>query len=453
MAIGLKRSILVSFLVTGVLTGMIGISAYASTVKDELQKLRQAGIPTTVEELNLPEIPDEENGALMYREVFELMDSLGQKHQMEWDHILRKVCAEEWNTVPSEDKNKVVDLILQSPDFARIYQLLEKASRMECRFLTEEDYRKASAMLLPHLKHLRNCGRLLAAKAKIEAANGEIDKALSTSLTGLRIAKSLSNEPVLISQLIRIALDNITLANLEEILEKGEGSVTLYQSLIDEIKDERKTKVTHYALGEMVIFGMQEFPRLRKGSKEEFQEGLLWMDEMDEKEKEALVKIYQENPGKFWDEQQRIYLETMSKVFSLTEKPYLEVREQLERFDDELARLPKEKAILTQMLAPAVHGAYTQEARLDAMLGNAELALALKIYKAKNDRYPTELAQLVPGVIPELPKDPFTGKDYVYKKRDEGFIIYSLAENQEDDGGLKVKVYKGDYDIVWECGG
>ena len=64
-----------------------------------------------------------------------------------------------------------------------------------------------------------------------------------------------------------------------------------------------------------------------------------------------------------------------------------------------------------------------------------------------------ELIQLVPGIIPELPRDPFTGKDYVYRRKDTGFVVYSLGENLKDDGGTSHKEmgWKGDYDIVWRC--
>ena len=80
MTIRLKTSILVGFLTIAIVTDMLGISAYASTLEDELQKLKQAASPTTIEELNLPEIPDGENGALVYREIFELKDSLNEKY-------------------------------------------------------------------------------------------------------------------------------------------------------------------------------------------------------------------------------------------------------------------------------------------------------------------------------------------------------------------------------------
>ncbi len=45
------------------------------------------------------------------------------------------------------------------------------------------------------------------------------------------------------------------------------------------------------------------------------------------------------------------------------------------------------------------------------------------------------LDALVPGILTEVPIDPFTGKPLVYRREGEGFIVYSLGSNQKDDGG------------------
>ncbi|GAH76149.1 unnamed protein product [marine sediment metagenome] len=121
----ISTRITVKAIVGMILVGLLGIPAYSLTLKEQLQKLREAGIPTTLEELALPEIPDEENGALVYRKVFELMDSLHKKYREEWKYMPYEGTVG-WDKVPEEEKKKVVDLILHNPEFAKMYQLLEK---------------------------------------------------------------------------------------------------------------------------------------------------------------------------------------------------------------------------------------------------------------------------------------------------------------------------------------
>ena len=63
------------------------------------------------------------------------------------------------------------------------------------------------------------------------------------------------------------------------------------------------------------------------------------------------------------------------------------------------------------------------------------IAFALAGYRADHDGYPESLAELAPKYIAEVPVDLFTGNSYRYKLEDEGFLIYSLGPNMQDNGG------------------
>jgi hypothetical protein len=227
-----------------VVIGLVEIPAFSSTLDDELQKLRDAGIPTTLEELNLPEIPDEENGAAIYRETLELMDFLHNGKYKELSNYLPYLGTVGWDKVPEQERKKVIDLILNDSEFAKMYQLLEKASLMKCRFSSRKDYEKDPVSALGDsfsvLISLRAFARTLAEKAKIEAEYGDINKATHASLVGLRLPKCLSNEPFIVQQLTRNAMNTIALITLEEVINKGDASPELYQSIVDEMEKERK---------------------------------------------------------------------------------------------------------------------------------------------------------------------------------------------------------------------
>ncbi len=422
----LKTAVIFSFSI--ILEANAGLEPLALDV--ELRELKKAGIPTTIEELIPPPIPDEENAALIYREIFETKKLLYEKYkESKW---IPFKSTEPWDKIPEENQKKVIDLILNNSEFANLFKLFEEATSMESQFFSREEYQDVQGFVAASsslLSQARSSARLLTAKAKIEAESGEIEKALHTSLIALRLAKSLLNQPVLISQLVRMAINAVTLDNLKRVLREGEGNLTPYQSLINEIEEERKRNLTSSSLkGELIIFGLPQFARLEKAcSLELCSKGL-------------------------WEEQRLIYLQTMSRMISLTARPYWETTEEVKRLDEEIQNLPEEKASLTQLLMPALTRVFVQEARHDAMLGNAEIALTLRIYRVKNGHYPTKLSELVPEIIQELPKDPFTGKSHIYRRLEEGFIVYSLGDNAKDDGGLsaKEKHWKGDFDIVWK---
>ena len=97
------------------------------------------------------------------------------------------------------------------------------------------------------------------------------------------------------------------------------------------------------------------------------------------------------------------------------------------------------------MMLPSISRIYLSESELDALMGAAETAIASRIYKQKHGKYADSLTQLTPEILHILPLDPFTGKDYVYKKKDRGFIVYSVGEDLRDDGGLRRKAREKDY--------
>ncbi len=75
---------------------------------------------------------------------------------------------------------------------------------------------------------------------------------------------------------------------------------------------------------------------------------------------------------------------------------------------------------------------YRCRARTDALI----VALALKRYKIEKGQLPDKLEQLViDRYIKKLPVDPFSGKNFVYRKNGDNFILYSFANDLDDDKG------------------
>jgi hypothetical protein len=437
----------------------------ASTVEEQLQRMKAAGIPTTLEELRLRDITDEQNGAVVYREAFELLEALSEKYRKELEPMPDGRTVG-WHELRADEKEKLLNLFANDVDFRELFRLLEKASQMECSFLTKEDYGKAPDTLAKegfrHLAKFRDFARMLAAKAQQQAQNGQTDLALQTVLTGFRTAKSLRDEPFLISQLVRVAIDGIALASLEDVLNQGQASNEIQRSLMDEVADERRTNIAQYALqGELVAFGLPSFERSRRSGYDAARDEIVKFAESEEylrgdkMDLTAILRVLREKgPEKFWHDEELVYLRMISELLPIAGRPYWEVRQELERLAAQLQGLPdaEQRGVLAGRTLAQFCNICPVEARFDAWLGAAEIALALRIYKAKNGFYPSVLSAIVPEIIPELPKDPFTGKDFVYNPKGTTIFIYSLGENLRDDLGVshEEKHWRGDYDIVWK---
>ena len=169
----------------------------------KLDAIRQTGYPVTLAELNdwYAEPPAGENAASIYAEAFDALAPL-----------------EATSPAFLAQNKKALELFHQA------------ASLKKCRYPT--DLTGGAKTVLPHLAKLRKGAQLLSQEASSLAAKGQMDLAAQSLLDGLCLARSLEDEPILLSHLIGIAAENVMESGLESILNwKGfsEGQLALLQ--------------------------------------------------------------------------------------------------------------------------------------------------------------------------------------------------------------------------------
>jgi hypothetical protein len=169
---------------------LLSSQVFASPLDEELQKLKQAGIPTTIEELNLPVIPDSENGALVYQKVFDLM-AKNKEDMVKIQSVSSYSDVSKW----TEEQKKEIPLLIDRNK--EIYELLAKATNIpKCRFAIR--YEDGPGMPLLHLSKLRSCIRLLTVKGILETQDGKTEEGMNTLIVGFKLSQSLSDEPTLL---------------------------------------------------------------------------------------------------------------------------------------------------------------------------------------------------------------------------------------------------------------
>lgn len=79
---------------------------------------------------------------------------------------------------------------------------------------------------------------------------------------------------------------------------------------------------------------------------------------------------------------------------------------------------------------------------------------ALAAFRGEHGAYPELLAELVPSVLAEVPLDPCSGKDLVYRRTADGFVLYSVGDDMQDNGGTPLDSRQGNqpFDIVLRVG-
>jgi hypothetical protein len=91
--------------------------------------------------------------------------------------------------------------------------------------------------------------------------------------------------------------------------------------------------------------------------------------------------------------------------------------------------------MFVSLLLPAISAAMTAEDRSTTLIELNDLAFALAAYRADHGSYPAKLADLSPKYMVELPKDLFNDADLHYRQEGNGYVLYSVGANGQDDGG------------------
>lgn len=106
-----------------------------------------------------------------------------------------------------------------------------------------------------------------------------------------------------------------------------------------------------------------------------------------------------------------------------------------------------EKTLSNQLMAvlvPNLEGALERMGLGEAKLAGIYQYAALLAYHREKGSYPASLQALVPTWLPELPQDPFTGKPFVYRQLGpHNFVLYSVGSDGHDQGGKGVYYRRG----------
>ena len=85
---------------------------------------------------------------------------------------------------------------------------------------------------------------------------------------------------------------------------------------------------------------------------------------------------------------------------------------------------------------PAFERAFDKVMKVETARQLAIAAIVLKRYQLKHGNYPPDLKSLVPEFVPAVPRDPVDGQPLRYRLNADGtFLLYSVGENGKDDGG------------------
>lgn len=295
---------------------------------------------------------------------------------------------------------------------------MRQAARQGGRARFPTRFADGVSMLLPHAQKLRAGARLLALQTAVHAHRGQSDAAVESVVAMFAAARSLEQEPVVVSQLVRIALNGMAHAEVRWLLSAAVLNEPQLLKLDAELAAGEYPQAMRRALvGERAI-GIQIFANPSS----------LGADAL------------QGPPGLTPSSDQTMYLQIMGATIAAMGNAGPARQQALDQVQQELKELAAVKGAsvrytMTLLLAPAFDACGQAVSRAEASRDATRMALAIERFRQEQGRLPTKLEELTPKYASSLPIDPFDGAPLRYRADANGYLVYSVGGNGVDDGG------------------
>jgi hypothetical protein len=147
-----------------------------------------------------------------------------------WRQISEK--SAQWQELPFKDFPAAEARAFVNLWSGKLKQIEFGTRRKSCdwNYTLPEERLNAVEILLPDAQSMRQWGRILALKARVEIAEGKYDDAVHTIETGLAFGRHVAAGPFLINRLIGVAIANLMLAPFEDLVAQP-GAPNLYWAL------------------------------------------------------------------------------------------------------------------------------------------------------------------------------------------------------------------------------
>ena len=348
-----------------------------------------------------------------------------------------------------EKPGKPAEDVLQALGiFADDMAELTRAARERplCRFDLKYEAHLAAAM--PHLLVLRNLTRCFTLRAVARLHAGNLEAAFADVEMGLFLAECLADEPLAISQLVRISNLEMILQAIWEGFAARKWTAGQLAALGKHLAGIDLIESCHLALRCERDMANQFIDQVKKDAGYEKAQALVdlaehwprsdpagWLDRNQLRFNESYMKF------------NRRIIDTKTRTI----KPGV-AAEQLKYIEENKT---KPDHIMSSLIVLSIGPLVRQFGSGQSVVDHALIACMLERHKLKKGKYPGKLAELEGS----LPTDPYSGKPYLYSVTPgtgpgDRYQLHGVGWNQEDDGGKVVLdnwggTRESQGDLVW----
>jgi hypothetical protein len=287
---------------------------------------------------------------------------------------------------------------------------------------------------IQHLADIKSAAQLLRLQTLVAAQQGESRESAEAITRIFAAARSLETEPLLLSQLVRFALDMIAAQSLQCALNRTfflDVELAEIQAAASRADDHKSLRLA--MLGERASFitfvrdpqkALAPGPPIAPtGVEGAIAEVFLW----------PMARAVG-----FWQRDLRFGIDALTTNILFASMPSPQRFYSATNSEAIAEQAASGRYILTALLLPALQKAFQRDALHSAHIRNAVVALAVERFRIANTgKLPDSISALVPEYLREVPIDPYDGKPVRCKRTEFGYVVYCIGPDEKDDGGLQ----------------
>jgi hypothetical protein len=379
-----------------------------------LKAVRDAGLPTTLDELDrwLPQVAPSNNAALL---ILEAADKRVAPSATLDDLLLVVSPARDLG----ESKEDLETYIRRNKEALKLVH--QAAALPSGRY----PLNLTNTYTFTHLAEVKALANLLKAETVYHSHCDQPELAFRSVTSGFALARTLGQEPALISELVRIACVAIAVHNLEQLLavQKFPSDQLASLSQILELAEADSNRgAFHSIVTERAIIlwyfnlPMGEFTKVFNPTGAG--------NNLAEKLRLSAYRLFD-----IRERDQRLFLEVMENLCRAMTNSYpdaLRTADEIDRDIDRRLATGFGQFFIVSPLLHAMHKITGKEAALITRLRCAQTALAIEQYRVAHEgALPKSLDELVPTYLPDLPRDPVAGEPLQFQPMKAGYQISS----------------------------
>jgi len=385
---------------------------YLQAVND----LQAAGIATTPAEIWPASAPDDQNAAPLYTKLCQ--------HEYDGGQAETDALAVIGASPKDSDWAKARAFIDSNPT---LLDLVHKIASMPvCVVPGRADAAEQAALLFPELAAARRVERIIAIESSVMAHDGHAVGAINNAALGFQLANHGYQEPTLIGYLVGVAVDAITVNNIDRImvLHRGEPAVV---AAADAALSTWQPHSLKYSLSGETVMAIAEVGILRAGD-------LSKLADIAGDGVPPSMKNVVRSPEAFHDfidANGLVLVNYFKDVVNASSGPYPTSSKALDALDADLAAQHGDNYMLAHILCPVFTKTVSKQAQIESRVDLARVCAAALTYKSAHGIYPGSLDQAMTSV----PVDPFDLQPIRYRPDGGGFVVYSVGETGNYAGG------------------